>query len=308
MGGPSARSTSRPQKRARRERCRCGRRAGPRRRARPCRPAVRREPEDALADDVALDLVGSAGDPVAGSAEHVLAPPVGAPLTGVGEQVRARGRRPRHRSGQVLGPQELPDRTLRSGVWPSRRAAAAPARGQLRSVGGCTGRRAAPADHRIVREAEVAGERQHASCSQPVPAPVSGRWSARSRAWSVRPATAAPTSPSAQRRRGPHVGEEHLVEGRATGHLPERPDLDTGRVHRHQEHGQPLVLRHVGVGAGISSPSRRSCAPDVHTFCPLTHPLVAVRSAREVLAAEVGAGRGLREQLAHLARLDASAA
>src|SRR4051794_5846213 len=47
------------------------------------------QPEHAFADDVALHLVGAAGDPVAGGAQHVLAPRVRAPLAGVGHQPRA---------------------------------------------------------------------------------------------------------------------------------------------------------------------------------------------------------------------------
>src|SRR3954470_4404604 len=44
------------------------------------------QPEHAFADDVALHLVGAAGDPVTRGAEHVLAPRVRAPLAGVGHQ------------------------------------------------------------------------------------------------------------------------------------------------------------------------------------------------------------------------------
>ena len=47
-----------------------------------------RQPEHPLADDVALDLVGAAGDAVAGRAEHVLGPRERAPLAGVGQQAR----------------------------------------------------------------------------------------------------------------------------------------------------------------------------------------------------------------------------
>ena len=53
-------------------------------------PGVLRQAEHALADDVAHDLVAAAGDAAARRAEHQLAPRVGAPLAGVGDQLRAR--------------------------------------------------------------------------------------------------------------------------------------------------------------------------------------------------------------------------
>src|SRR5262245_37126894 len=47
-------------------------------------PRLGGQREDALAEDVALDLVGAAGDAVAGRAEHVGRPRVRAPFAGVG--------------------------------------------------------------------------------------------------------------------------------------------------------------------------------------------------------------------------------
>ena len=57
-----------------------------------------REAEHPLADDVALDLVGAAGDAVAGCAEHVLGPRVGAPLPRIGDEARPEDARPRRRT------------------------------------------------------------------------------------------------------------------------------------------------------------------------------------------------------------------
>ena len=70
--------------------------------------------------------------------------------------------------------------------------------------------------------------------------------------------TAMPDAPSAMQRpeqvvgREFDVGEEHLVELGLAGHLPERADLDAGKVHRAQEERDALVLGArlaVGVGA-----------------------------------------------------------
>ena len=47
-----------------------------------------------------------------------------------------------------------------------------------------------------------------------------------------------------------HVGEEDLVERRRPAHLPDRPDLDAGRVHRDQEHRQAGLLGDVRIGPG----------------------------------------------------------
>ena len=51
------------------------------------------------------------------------------------------------------------------------------------------------------------------------------------------------------RHRHADVAEEHFVELRLAGHLPQRPHLDARRLHVHQHHGEALVLRHGGIGA-----------------------------------------------------------
>ena len=45
------------------------------------------------------------------------------------------------------------------------------------------------------------------------------------------------------RDRHAHVVEEHLGEHRAAGHVLDRPHGDAGRVHRHEQAGDALVLR-----------------------------------------------------------------
>ena len=103
------------------------------------------------------------------------------------------------------------------------------------------------------------------------------------------------------------VGEEHLAEVPVGGHVGDRADLDTGRVHRHDDLADPLVRRPVGVGA----------ADQVAVVGQLTEArpdLLAVDD--EVVAIAHGAGRergqiGSRVRLGHadaprrLAREDA---
>src|SRR4029079_8204176 len=43
------------------------------------------------------------------------------------------------------------------------------------------------------------------------------------------------------------IGEEHLVELRVAGHLPQRAYLDAGEVHRYEEERDPLVLGGLGI-------------------------------------------------------------
>ena len=62
--------------------------------------------------------------------------------------------------------------------------------------------------------------------------------------------------PAVADRTDPHVvahsdiGQEDLVERRRSAHLPDRPDLDAGCVHRDQEHRQPGLLGDVRIGPG----------------------------------------------------------
>ena len=64
----------------------------------------------------------------------------------------------------------------------------------------------------------------------------------------------------------PRVLDEELVELRLAGDLAQRPDLDRVLLHVHQEVGQALVLRRLGVGARDEhAPLRvlRAAGPDL---------------------------------------------
>ena len=96
----------------------------------------------------------------------------------------------------------------------------------------------------------------------------------------------------------PHIGEEDLVEVRATRELPQRSHVDAGRAHVETEVGDPLVLRHVGIGAHEQHPAVASGAH------PTTRPSGRSRSSRRRRAPrraqrrEIGSGARLAEELA----------
>ncbi len=54
--------------------------------------------------------------------------------------------------------------------------------------------------------------------------------------------------------RHPCLVDEHFVEQRATGHLAQRADLDTGLAHREDEVRKASMLREVGIGSGDEDP------------------------------------------------------
>ena len=95
-----------------------------------------------------------------------------------------------------------------------------------------------------------------------------------------------------------HVGEEHLVEVGAAGDLLDRPRLDTRALHVQEEHGQPLVLGHIGVGAGDDDAPvavMRAGGPDL---LAVDDPVVAVALRLGADARDVGTGGRLGEELA----------
>ena len=95
-----------------------------------------------------------------------------------------------------------------------------------------------------------------------------------------------------------HVGEEHLVEVGAARHLLDRPHFHARRLHRQEEHGQALVLGHVGIGAGDDDAVvgvMRARGPDL---LAVDHPAVAVTLGPGADAGHVGARRRLGEELA----------
>ena len=95
-----------------------------------------------------------------------------------------------------------------------------------------------------------------------------------------------------------HVGEEHLVERRAAGHLTQRPDLDAGSCMSMRNIVMPLCLGLSGEVRVMISPMSENCAPDVHTFWPVSTHSSPSRIARGLDAGEVGARDRLGEQLA----------
>ncbi len=95
-----------------------------------------------------------------------------------------------------------------------------------------------------------------------------------------------------------HVVEEDLVEARPTGHLAQRPDLDSGRPHVDDEAGQALVLGLLGIGAGDDLADVGVLRPRRPHLLAVEHPLVAVALGSRLQAGEVAPGAGLGEQLA----------
>ena len=102
-----------------------------------------------------------------------------------------------------------------------------------------------------------------------------------------------------------HVLERHLdpahedlVELGFTGDLPERPYLDTGRVHVDDHVREPGVALGFGVGAGEEDAEVGDVRVRRPDLLPVEHETVAVEARRRADAREVGACPGLREPLA----------
>ena len=95
-----------------------------------------------------------------------------------------------------------------------------------------------------------------------------------------------------------HVGEEHLVEHGPAGELPQGPDLHAGLVHVEGEVGDPLVLRHIGIGPRQQHAEIRPVPAGRPHLLAVDDPLVAVQLRPGVQPGEVRAGTGLAEQLA----------
>ena len=73
------------------------------------------------------------------------------------------------------------------------------------------------------------------------------------------------------------------------GHLPQRPDLDAGQVHRAQEERDALVLGGVGVGAGHEDAPVAVAAPAAPHLLTVDDEVVAVALGPRRQAAEVAA-------------------
>ncbi len=96
---------------------------------------------------------------------------------------------------------------------------------------------------------------------------------------------------------GAGVTEEDLGELRPAGHVPDRPDLDTGLVAGHEKHRDPPVLGGVRVGAAqdvepVGVPAERR-----PYLLAVDHPFVAVEFGAGAQAGQVAAGVGLAEAL-----------
>ena len=87
----------------------------------------------------------------------------------------------------------------------------------------------------------------------------------------------ASTSPTRHESGHAHVGVEGDV-GAFTAERVHRCDLDAGRVHRHEEHREALVLRLLGIGAGQQEDVVRLVRHRREHLLPVDHPLVAVRA------------------------------
>ena len=93
------------------------------------------------------------------------------------------------------------------------------------------------------------------------------------------------------------VGEEHLGELAAAGHVADRAHFDTRLIHRHQHHRDALVLGDLTVRAaqhvdpiGVSTERRPN-------LLAVDHPLIAIAHSRGAQAGEVAARLRLAEPL-----------
>jgi hypothetical protein len=93
------------------------------------------------------------------------------------------------------------------------------------------------------------------------------------------------------------LGEEHLVEARAAGHLAERADLDAGCVHVESEVRETFVLRGVGVGSGDEHPAVGDMGEGVPYLLTGNDPFVTIAYCSTTKSSEVRTGSRLGEQL-----------
>src|SRR3954453_2659206 len=255
-------------------------------------------------DDVALDLVGSAVDGVgAGEQEQ--------PLQLVEALVAGDGRRRtlhEHRDlTQSLGParpQQLGDRRLharlRRGEHPQRGVAQHPKVdpqlgqpvGDERVVDRAGAARCLDDVVELATEADLLAQRRDAALEP-------------ERRHGHPPAVAGRPEDVVARR--PRTVEEDLVELRRAGDLHNRPDVDAGLLHRHEQVGQPGMLPGVRVGAGQDEAPAGDVRERGPGLLPGDGPLVTVTDRGGAYAGQVGPGTRLGVALAPqlLAREDA---
>ena len=272
-----------------------------------------REPEDALAHDVALDLVGPAADrDRRGHQEERLPFAVVDDSLGPEQRQRDVGGRLQQRAAPQLGPGALgaghaafigrrrerrllrrrPSRPLDAGT---RSIPRPPHRqpGDLgRDVRGSHAVATDRVDAPLTREIEEAlrGTRHPGAHRADRPPLVGERGSGDGPTRTdLRDAVAV---------RDDHSVEEDLVEVRVSVHLPQGPHIDAGSGHVDRERGDAGVLGDVDVAARqAEAPPRVVRATAPHLLArEAPHVAVALGARREVR--EVGAGAGLGEQLA----------
>jgi hypothetical protein len=92
--------------------------------------------------------------------------------------------------------------------------------------------------------------------------------------------------------------DEHLTELGVTGHLTQRPDLHSVRVHVEDEHGDAIALTDVRIRPARGQAPAREVAVACPYLLPGHGPEVPVRHRPRRQARQVRSGTGLAEQLA----------
>ena len=94
------------------------------------------------------------------------------------------------------------------------------------------------------------------------------------------------------------VAEEDLVEFGFPRNLVERPNIDARSVHIENEVREPVVLRHVGVGASDQHPPAREVRDGGPHLLTVQDPVVAIPDGARCQTRHVRARTGLAEELA----------
>ena len=258
------------------------------------------EAKDALADDVALNLVAAACDAVAGRTENVLAPCVGAPLAVVDHNLGAEDLRDDIAClGHSRGPHQLAERTL----WP-RGLSGAHACGNaavrvLRGAQGGIQLGDLLTDDRVVEDSgPPRGSDDLLERAAGVAAGRAARVVTLEAEAGECDAPALADGPEAELIGNAHVGEEHLVEVGTSRHLLDRTYLDTLPVEGDHECSEALVLGDVEVAAGDGeTPFGKTRTRGPHLLA-VQHPFITVTRGASGERCKVGPGARFGEELA----------